>query len=158
MLFLGKDKPANADDVEKWLSHTREESAFTLFSRIATGDLIKSVEILRTLLAAKESPQSIIAGLCWCFRKLRDYYALVSRGINDEFEFKKIGLSSAKARKDYASAADRNLDAGRCLALAAEYDLLIRSTGTATEGVLMDMLIYKFATCSTGERERWYYY
>ncbi|MDR0290329.1 MAG: DNA polymerase III subunit delta, partial [Treponema sp.] len=66
MLFLPKDRPASAEDVEKWLSHSREESAFTLFSRIAAGDISRSIETLHALLAAKESPRSIFASLAWC--------------------------------------------------------------------------------------------
>jgi DNA polymerase-3 subunit delta len=169
MLFLGKDRPPDsggasveAADVEKWLSHTREESAFTLFSKIASGDLTRSVEILHTLLAAKESAVSIIACLVSCFRKLRNYRRLRDAGVNDEFEFKKIGLASSKIRKDYAAALERGLDAGYCLALAAECDFRIRSTGTASEAVLMDLLICKLAGSPAAPcapiREKWYYY
>jgi DNA polymerase-3 subunit delta len=162
MLFVGKERPINAADVEKWLSHTREESVFTLFSKIASGDLTRGVEILHTLLAAKESTYMIIAGLASCFRKLRDYRRLREAGVNDEFEFKKIGIASSKARKDYAAALERDLDAGYCLALAAEYDFRIRSTGTAAEAVLMDMLVCKLAAPSPPLyeplREKWYYY
>ncbi|MDR1410791.1 MAG: DNA polymerase III subunit delta [Spirochaetaceae bacterium] len=158
MLFLGKDRPADAADVEKWLSHTREESVFTLFSKIASGDLTRGIEILRTLLAAKTSTYMIIAGLAGCFRKLRDYRRLREAGISDEFEFKKIGLASSKARKDYAAALERGLDASRCLALAAEYDFRIRSTGTASESVLMDLLVCKLTAPRGPLREKWYYY
>jgi DNA polymerase-3 subunit delta len=162
MLFLGKDRAVDAADVEKWLSHTREESAFTLFSKIASGDLTRSVEILHTLLASKESAQSIVACLVFCFRRLRDYRRLRDAGVSDEFEFKKIGLASSRARKDYAAAAERGLDPGRCLALSAEYDFRIRSTGTASEAVLMDLLVCKLAgnpaPLREPLREKWYYY
>jgi DNA polymerase-3 subunit delta len=162
MLFLGKDSPVDAADVEKWLTHMREESAFTLFSKIASGDLTRAVEILRTLLAAKEPAPAIIACLASCFRKLRAYRRLTDAGVNDEFEFKKIGLASSRLRKDYAAAAGRNLDAGRCLALAAECDLRIRSAGTAAEAVLMDLLVCKLSGKPASPREplrkKWHYY
>jgi DNA polymerase-3 subunit delta len=149
MLFLGKDAADTVGPVvgeaavEKWLSHTREESAFTLFSRIAEGDLNRSVEILHTLLAAKETGVAILAVLAWCFRKLRDYLALTANGMPDDFEFKKIGLASSKARKDYAAAGRRYGAAGadRRLALTAEFDLRIRSSGTGFEGILMDQYL-----------------
>jgi len=144
-LFLPKDRPAAAADIEKWLSHNREESAFTLFSRIAAGDTSKAVESLHTLLAAKESAQSILAALAWCFRKLRDYLALVQNGEPNSFELKKIGLSSPKARDDYAAAARRyrTSAADACLALTAEYDILTRASGTALEQTLMDVYLLK---------------
>jgi DNA polymerase-3 subunit delta len=144
MLFLGKDAPLGAAEVEKWLSHTREESAFTLFSRIAAGDLPRSVEILHALLAAKETPQAILGVLAWCFRKLRDYIALTVHGVPDEFEFKKIGLASSKARKDYAAAGRRYSMTGAdaCLALTADFDIRLRSTGSGFETILMDQYLY----------------
>lgn len=145
MLFLGKDRSVTGEEAEKWLSHTREESAFTLFSRIAEGDLSKSLATLHTLLMAKESPPAILAGLAWCFRKLRDYTGVVESGRANDFEFKKIGLASAKARKDYERAS-RRYNADTCLSLTAEYDMLVRSGGTGLETILMDLYVYKIHT------------
>jgi DNA polymerase-3 subunit delta len=143
MLFLGKGTVVGEAEVEKWLSHTREESAFTLFTRIACGDLNRSVEILHTLLAAKETGVAILGVLAWCFRKLRDYLALTANGMPDDVEFRKIGLGSSKARKDYAAAGRRYGIAGtdRRLALTAEFDLRIRSSGSAFEEILMDQYL-----------------
>jgi DNA polymerase-3 subunit delta len=145
MLFFGKDKVITAGDVEEWLSHTREESTFTLFSRIALGDFSRALESLHTLLAAKEAPPGIFAGLAWCFRKLRDYLALAGSGMLSDFEMRKIGLASPKARGDYTRAAEQYDAAGAetCIALTAEYDILLRSSGTVFESVLMDLYLYK---------------
>jgi DNA polymerase-3 subunit delta len=148
--FLPKNKEqgesqVKIEDVEKWLSHNREESAFTLFSRIAAGDLSKALESLSVMLAAKESSQSILAGLAWCFRKLGDYLSLLETGgADNSFELKKIGLSSPKARDDYSAAARRyNAESAEvCLALTAEYDNLLRSPVGVMERVLMDRYIY----------------
>jgi DNA polymerase-3 subunit delta len=142
VFLLPKDRPARAQDVEQWLSHSREESAFTLFSRIAAGDGSKAIEALHTLLAAKESPIAILAGLAWCFRKLRDYLSLPENP--DNFELKKIGLS-AVTKNNYAAAARRyNIkDAENCLAVTAEYDILTRASGPAMEGTLMDVYLLK---------------
>ncbi|WP_010254569.1 DNA polymerase III subunit delta [Treponema primitia] len=145
-LFLDKNSVVGEAEVEKWLSHTREESAFTLFSRIAEGDLTRSVEILHTLLAAKETPVAILGVLAWCFRKLRDYLALTAKSAApDDFEFKKIGLASSKARKDYAAAGRRYGAAGAdtCLSLTAGFDIRIRSSGAGFESILMDQYLYE---------------
>ncbi|MDR1375016.1 MAG: DNA polymerase III subunit delta [Treponema sp.] len=133
-----------AEDVERWLSHTREESAFTLFSRIAAGDLEKSFETMRILLGAKEAPQAILAGLSWCFRKLRDYLSLAPAQRAGDFELKKIGLSSLKVRRDYTAAAERydSLETDRCLAVIAEYDVRLRAGGVPLEGLLLDLFLY----------------
>jgi len=144
VFFLPKDRPARAQDVEQWLSHSREESAFTLFSRIAAGDCSKAVESLHALLAAKESPIGILAGLAWSFRKLRDYLALCENGEPDNFELKKIGLS-AITKNNYAAASRRygKTDVERCLAVTAEYDILARASGQALEETLMDVYLLK---------------
>jgi DNA polymerase-3 subunit delta len=150
-LFLEKGVLVGEAEVEKWLSHTREESAFTLFSRIAEGDLSRSVEILHTLLAAKETAQAVLGVLAWCFRKLRNYLALTASGTPDDFEFKKIGLGSSKARKDYAAAGRRYGPTGAdaCLALTADFDIRIRSTGGAFESILMDQYLCRILTAGT---------
>jgi DNA polymerase-3 subunit delta len=144
VFFLPKDRPARAEDVEQWLAHSREESAFTLFARIASGDSSKAIESLHTLLAAKESPIGILAGLAWSFRKLRGYLALSENGEPDNFELKKIGLS-AITKSNYAAAARRYnaRDVENCLAVTAEYDILTRASGQALEETLMDVYILK---------------
>jgi DNA polymerase-3 subunit delta len=155
ILFLGKEKPADAEDVSRWLSHTREESAFTLFSRIAEGDLDKSLETLRTLLAAKTAPQAILAVLTWCFRRLRDYLTLEGA---DRVEYKKMGFAAPQARRDYALAARRYPQPDFCLALTAEFDILIRSSGSGPEAILMDLYLYKLIATPEQTREKWFYY
>jgi DNA polymerase-3 subunit delta len=147
LLFLDKSRPVEAADIEKWLSHSREESAFTLFSAIAAGDLSRSIDIVHSLLASGESPQAVLPGLVWCFRRLRDYTALVASGRANDFEFRKMGLASPRARKDYENAHERWHDraglssADRALTLIAKCDLLTRSLGQALHGVLMDLLV-----------------
>jgi DNA polymerase-3 subunit delta len=153
--FFGTQRVIGAEEVEEWLSHTREESPFTLFSRIAAGDLSKCMESLHALLGAREPIQTILGGLAWCFRRLRDYQALAESrpgpaeagGISD-FEFKKIGLGSLKSRGDYIQAGRRyGPGAGdRFLALIAEYDVRLRSGGGALETLFLEMFLYKIVS------------
>jgi DNA polymerase-3 subunit delta len=145
ILFLDKNKEITGEEAEKWLSHTREESAFTLFSRIAAGDLTRSLESLRMLLAAKETPFAIFASLASCFRKLLNYLALKENGVTDEQEYRKIGVSAPGAKRDYSAAARRynSATAETCLALTTEYDLRLRSSLSFPEQILMDNYLYK---------------
>jgi DNA polymerase-3 subunit delta len=136
-----------ADDAEKWLSRNREESVSSLFSRVAAGDISKSLESAAIMLATKErdkSARAIFIGLAWRFRKLYDYLSLVERGEAGNFnELKKIGLSAPKIRDDYIAAARRyNYDSVEaCLALTTEYDVLVHSPAAAFEDILMDRYI-----------------
>ena len=152
ILFLEKNKEINGEEAEKWLSHTREESAFTLFSRIAAGDFSRSLESLRIQLAAKVAPIAIFAGLTYCFRKLISYLALTEAGITNDFEFRKIGVSAPGAKKDYAAAARRYNSAGAesCLALTVEYDLRLRSSYSFPEQILMEKYLYKVFSLASG--------
>jgi DNA polymerase-3 subunit delta len=143
-VFLNKDKEITGEEAEKWLSHTREESAFTLFSRIAAGDFSRSLESARMLLAAKESPPAIFAALASCYRKLIGYLAIKESG-GGEDDYRKIGVSSPGAKRDYAAAGKRYNSAGAeaCLALTAEYDMLFRSSLSFPEQILMDRYLLK---------------
>jgi len=148
--FLPKEKPVSREDIEKWLSHNREESPFTLFSRIAAGDTTKALESLAVMTGAKESMQGILAGLAWQFRKLSSYLVLAERGeLNNYVELKKLGLSAPKVKEDFAAAARRyNASAVEtCLALTAKYDILLRSTASALENILMDRYILSIINC-----------
>ena len=145
ILFLDKNKEITGEDVEKWLSHTREESPFTLFTRIAAGDLSRSLESIRTLIAAKESFPAIFAALSSCFRKLKSYLALKEAGITEEMEYRKIGVSAPGAKRDYSAAASRYTMAAAetCIALTAEYDLRLRSANTFPDHILADQFLYR---------------
>ncbi|MDR2516970.1 MAG: DNA polymerase III subunit delta [Spirochaetaceae bacterium] len=154
-LFMDKNRTIEADDVDKWLAHSREESAFTLFSRIASGDLSRSIETLHTLLASKESPQALFAGLVWCYRRFRDYLEVTAAGPADDAAFRRAGFTSPRARKDYAALARRLESAGGSLALITEFDLLLRQTGSQAEGFLLDLLVYKLVTGAERPREKW---
>ena len=145
VVFLDKDREITGEEAEKWLSHTREESAFTLFSRIAAGDFSRALESIRMLLAAKEAPPAIFAGLASCFRKLMSYLALKEAAVSDEWEYKKIGVSSPGAKRDYSAAARRYNLAGAeaCLALTAEYDFIFRSSLSFPEQILFDQYLFK---------------
>jgi len=142
MLFLGKGKSVTGADVERCLSHTREESAFTLFAAIARGNLLLSLEILRSLSASKQSFQAITASLVWCFRRLRSYLAL---GTASDLELKRIGITTAKTRSDYEEAAKRWPRSDGALALIGEYEYLLRSSGSAWEEILLDRLVFRLA-------------
>ena len=155
--FLGSNRTYTLEEVETYLAHSREETAFALFSRIASGDCASSVETLHTLLEAKETPQSILPVLAWGFRRFRDYLALTASGMPDEAEFRKIGLGSSRARGDYAALSRRYASADSILSLIAEFELLTRSQGSSASSILMDLLVVKLASGSIA-RKTWFYY
>jgi DNA polymerase-3 subunit delta len=148
-LFCDKNAPLTVDVIEKILSKTKTESAFSLFSALAEGSLERGLEILGALLDAKENAVAIFSGLSWKWHKLRDYEALAASGNLNYFELKKIGLASPKSREDYVHAAKRfdEKAVAACIALTAETDLQIRTEGGGQEieKIMLELYLVKAA-------------
>lgn len=144
-LFFPAGYRITGDDAENMLAHTREESPFSLFDRLASGDLAGALEILQKLSLSKDSGSvQTIAGLTFCFRRLADWHRLAAAGTTDDFSLKKSGFTSKRAIDQYRTAS-RRWDAAatsRILALLAGTDRDLRSTGTAMQECLMETALY----------------
>jgi DNA polymerase-3 subunit delta len=144
-LFFPVGHRISGEDAENILAHTREESAFSLFDAMASGDLAASLEILRKLSLSKDSaPVQTIAGLTYCFRRLADWHVLAQTGQMDEFSLKKAGFSGKRAIEQYRAASRRwdRAAADRIVALLASTDLAIRSGGSAIQDCQMEVCLY----------------
>lgn len=139
-------------DVDKILSHNREESAFTLFDAMAESGrnqsqrFESSLEILQKISSQKSSSGvALIAGLTYCFRQLKNYQDLYSSGARPtDVQFKSAGFASKKQQEKYL-AASKVWTAGATssiLALLANTDVKIRETGTALEDTYMQTFLY----------------
>ncbi|GMO39042.1 MAG: DNA polymerase III subunit delta [Termitinemataceae bacterium] len=140
-----KNKVITAADIEALLSKTRSETAFTLFSAICEADFSKSLSLLHTLLSSGETPASIFPGLIWCFKRFRDYCTLSMNGTANEFELRKVGISTQKNKNDCRIAAKNfGFDAvNNFIALCAKYDIQSRVNDTSMHQLLMDLFLYK---------------
>lgn len=140
------------ETVDKILTHTREENAFSLFDAMSNSQKTSqerfqnSLEILQKIRLSKEnSSVMIIAGLSSCFRKLSLWHKLRLERKNDDFNLKINGFSSAKIKKQYLSAA-KNWTSGETsaiLSILAETDMNIRSGGTLLENTLLEKALYE---------------
>ncbi len=142
----------SAEDVDKILSHNREENAFTLFDAMA--DSAKSpverfenaLEIFQKIRATKDSgTTTLIAGLTYCFRQLNVYHSLFAGGkIPAELQLKSNGFAGKKVREKYDRA--RRIwtpgTVSSILALLSATDMAIRETGTALEETYATEMIY----------------
>lgn len=140
-----------AEEVESVLSHNREESAFTLFNALAdnsksTEDRLEvSLSILQKLRQVKSSNGiQIIAGLTYCFRKLRTWQALHEKAHPSDFDLKINGFSSKKAQAQYLGASriwsQTNIVA--VLALLSSTDMSLRAGGAIVENNLLQTMLY----------------
>lgn len=153
------------DDVEKILSHNREESAFTLFDAMTAQNpkqkrLENSLAILQKIRLSKKDSDAvvIIAGLLYCFRKLLLWHSLHVGHSPDETELKKNGFSSKTSRTQYAMASKTwsAAQAAAIVALLSKTDMDIRSSGSVFQDTLLVLMVYSIvmkngAYCSVYE-------
>ncbi len=140
------------EDVEKILSHNREENAFTLFdslhdvSKSPSERLEVSLDILQKIKSTKDSNGiALIAGLTYCFRQLKSWHAIHADGARPtDTELKSKGFSGKKNQEKYDKAS-KVWNAGASssiLALLSHTDMSIRESGTGLEETYLYMLIY----------------
>lgn len=152
-VLFAKDHTITEDDVESVLSHTREESPFTLFNQMSQPSeapqkrLEKSLEILQKIRLSKESNSvALIAGLSSCFRKLVLWHEISGGSYEpDELTCKTNGFASKIMRRQYKNAAQiwTTGQATAVLAILASTDMEIRSNGTALEDVMLQKMLYE---------------
>jgi len=144
-LFFEKGHRVTEENALALLEHNREESPFTLFDAMASGDFDGALGIWKKLSLSKESsPIQLMAGLTYCFRKLSDWHRLAATGSMDDFALKKAGFSGKRAIDQYRSAAKRwgPEATARVLGLLADTDLSMRATGSALQGLQTEMFLY----------------
>lgn len=151
-IVFPKDHTVTVDDVEKVLTHNREESAFTLFNQISqSGEAVQKrfengISILQKIRLSKEnSSVMLIAGLASCFRKLVLWHKVCDNGVPDSFTLKVNGFSSVPMQNQYKSAAKiwNDKQATAILAILASADMEIRSGGTLMEDILLEKMLYE---------------
>ncbi len=147
-----KGHEVTASDVDKILTHDREENAFTLFEVMADSSVNKSkrledsLEILQKIRLSRESNGvAIIAGLSYCFRQLRSWHDIHSKNPNPpDSVLKTSGFAGKKNQERYAKAA-KVWDSGQTssiISLLATTDVKVKSEGSAMEDNSLTMLIY----------------
>lgn len=138
-------------DVDKILSHNREENAFTLFEAMADRKrnqkqrFESSMEILNKIRVSRENNGvMIISGLTYCFRQLRALLAAASGRPVDDAVLKTAGIFGKKNQERYKNAAGlwSPGQVASILALLSHIDMSIRETGTALEDTCLTLLIH----------------
>ncbi len=152
-LFADKAKPLDGETIEALLAHNKEETAFSLFDALSKNNFQQALSIKQKLMLSKEtSPVQIIAGLTYCFRRLRDWHNITKNGMSDDSTLRKNGFTSKKAINQYRNAASlwSLSHAHRIIALLNETDMSIRSTGQEMHDLLIEMCLYTIA-CKGGQ-------
>ena len=158
-LCMEKGKTVTPEDVDSFLTHNREENAFTLFKQMigsyeTNGQrLEESLEVLQGIRLSKDSSSvPLIAGLASCFRKLILWHRLQDDSNGgygaDNETLKANGFGSSIMQNQYRKAAKiwTRGQATAILAILSSTDMEIRSGGSAMEDVLLQKMIYEIVT------------
>ena len=146
VLFFDEGKNIEREDIEALLSHTKEETPFTLFDSISHLNLSQSLTISQKLMQIKNtSPIQIIAGLTFCFRRLLDWHNIIKANNGfSEMAVKSKGFTSKTAIEQYKRAG-KNFpikDTERIISLLNHIDFEMRLMGGSFQNMLLEHLIY----------------
>lgn len=146
--FHGEGAAIGAAEVEALVEHGREENAFTLFDRVAEGRLEDALDALRAILLSRSSDAvQLVAGLLYCFRRLRGLAAIVGAGGTAEDAFSEYRMSSKKAREPYERALRRYDLRGAEAAISelARAEAAAKGQGREFEEISLTLLIRRLA-------------
>jgi len=146
-LALVLPRGASVDEavVEEAVARNRQEDAFTLFERLASGSLEDCLQTLEVVLADRKGDAvQVISALIWSFRRLHKLHLLVEAGEAFDAACLKLQLRSKAAQRQNAAALKRytRADCERIVRLASEMDARGRTLGSAYERILLQMLLY----------------
>ena len=161
----------NVSDVEEFLTHTREEDEFSLFSYMARGKLESALECYHTLLRTKDAAS--VTGMCASrlssyFRRALSIQMNVAAGCGMSLKYGEDNsaftkkyyegdrpVSMPKDREIYRDCCLRytQRDLERILVTLAEYDIRIKETGTLLQPVVMEKCIVD-VVCNKGRHTR----
>ncbi len=154
-LCLEKGKTVTPEDVDSFLTHNREENAFTLFKQMigsyetSSERLEEALEVLQGIRLSKDSSSvPLIAGLASCFRRLVLWHRLKDESGSygpDDATLKSNGFGSSLIQGQYRKAAKiwTKGQATAILAILSSTDMEIRSGGSATEDILLQKMLYE---------------
>lgn len=139
------------EDVRQFIQHTRQESVFSLFEHIASGDYEQALDILHTLIRSGEGDAiPLIAGLLWQFRRLASLEEQLARHVRWDEAVQQTSVMGKvvpiKRKKDlaiYGEAVKRYpLEHTRAIiARLGEADITTRQSGTEMQPLLLEQLI-----------------
>lgn len=150
-LCFEKGHTITEEDVNQILAHNKDETPFSLFAAITdytkpvANRLETALSILQKIRNSKESNGiQFIAGLTWCFRKLKLWQEINPSHMLEDYELKKNGFTSKKMYPQYKNAT-RIWDykqTNKILSLLSQCDIQIRQSGSSLEDNLLELMIY----------------
>ena len=144
-LFLKDEEFLTEENVEELVYHSKEESVFSLFEKIASGNLLASLEILQSLeLSGLAEPSQLLGGLLWQFRKLLAARRMVDSRYSLEDAYRKLNIRSKKNQRVYAAACETYATSQleSILSLFSEYETQLRSNSGNIQDIYLKLFLY----------------
>jgi DNA polymerase-3 subunit delta len=144
-LLFPRGSSLGEDEVEAAIARNRQEDAFSLFERIASGELESALETLETVLADRRGDAvQIISALTWSFRRLGKLHAFLDEGESLESACMRLQMRSKALQRQSAAAVRRfpRPDCERIILLASTFDAKARTMGAVYERTLLQLLVY----------------
>lgn len=145
LAFFEKGTSLGLEDLERYLVHSKEENVFTLFEQIGAADFPRALEVLHTIVAAKETEGiGLLGGLTWQFKNLLAFLQLVQTRTPADEAFSTLKIFSKKAQANLHIAARhyRADDLKNMLILTADTDLRLRQFRAEYHPLLLDLYLY----------------
>ncbi len=144
--FFASEGRVGIEQVQTWLTHSREENVFSLFDCLAERDFEGCQEVLDKILLARESdPVALLPGLLWQVRRLHALHLLLEQNYSPEEALAKLSIRSRKSQHTYLEA--RRLyprpDVERLIVLIADADRRIRTGRSETHRLTLELFLYK---------------
>ena len=133
------------DDIENFLYHSREENVFTLFDKVCKRDLESSLDVLNSIILAKETqPVQLLSGLLWQFKNLLNLSSLLSQNFPQNEALLKSNIRGKKGQKTYMDAVRRykTRELEKIISLTEEYDHRLRTVRTEMQDSIIEMYLY----------------
>ncbi len=140
------------NEIETFVHHSKNETAFSLFSAIAQGDLRHSLEIASVILERDNTASfTLIPGLLWSFRRLTSVAFQIQNGATQRDAFAKAKIFSRvnaiRNRKDMATYTTALRlysynDCQRIVEQLLEYDMSIRTASSDMMKLYIEKMIY----------------
>lgn len=144
--FFHKGKLITEDEIDTYLYHSREETVFSLFEKMALKDLESSLEInVKLSLSSESSPIAIISGLLWQFKRLLSLKTMLSQRVPIQEAMLKQGIRGKKNQKTYQAALGNYTlhELQKIISILSDHDFMLRNSKTEMQKIIIEILIYK---------------
>lgn len=143
--YYPKGSVLSAEGLDEFLFHSKEESAFSLFGKIAFGDLSGALEVLKKLtLSGTFAYPQLMGTLLYQFRRLNEWADLLNERYSETAIAEKLKIRTKKGKAEFKKATSlysaQNIR--RMVLLTIQTDGELRKASPELQETLMQLYLY----------------